>query len=151
MCSSSTLLFHMPRASSEELFCTEPFGISIFKRAIESVRQKTGKGHQVSCRLKPPHSIKFLPRCHRPVHAKLRDCPFFSPVTLRGSFSTPAPETLIGLNMHPPLPKKKNLQQTEISAMWEQDCRPPDDLGPGCDMTGTEPLGQNLHAGLGKG
>lgn len=94
----------MPRASSEDLFCREPFGISIFKRAIESARQKTGKGHQVSCRLKPPHSINFLPGCHRPPHAKLRDCPFFSPVTLRGSFSTPAPETLIGLNKPPPPP-----------------------------------------------
>lgn len=105
--------FHpfIPHAISEDLFCREPFGISIFKRAIESARQKTGKGHQVSCRLKPPHSIKFLPCCHRPAHAKLRDCPFFSPVTLRGSFSTPAPETLIGLNKpSPPLPsqKKKN-------------------------------------------
>lgn len=98
----------MPTAFSEDLFCREPFGISIFKRAIESARQKTGKGHQVSCRLKPPHSIKFLPCCHRPAHAKLRDCPFFSPVTLRGSFSTPAPETLIGLNKpSPPPPKKK--------------------------------------------
>lgn len=107
LCSSSTLLFHMPRAFSEDLFCREPFGISIFKRAIESARQKTGKGHQVSCRLKPPHSIKFLPGCHRPADAKLRDCPFFSPVTLRGSFSTPAPETLIGLSNPPPPPTYK--------------------------------------------
>lgn len=111
--SSSTLLFIMPRAFSEDLFCREPFGISIFKRAIESARQKTGKGHQVSCRLKPPHSIKFLPCCHRSAHAKLRDCLFFSPVTLRGSFSTMAPKTLIGLNkvFHP------ELQQSEISGM----------------------------------
>lgn len=54
--------------------------------------QKTGKGHQVSCRLKPPHSIKFSPCCHGRAHAKLRDCPFSSPVTLRGSFSTPDSE-----------------------------------------------------------
>lgn len=96
--SSSTLLFDTPRAFLEDLFCSEPFGISIFKRAIESARQKTGKGHQVSCRLKSPHSIKFLLCCHGPAHAKLRDCPFFSPVTLRGSFSTLSPKTLIGLN-----------------------------------------------------
>lgn len=136
LCSSSTLLFHMPRASSEDLFCREPFGISIFKRAIESARQKTEKGHQVSCRLKPLHSINFLPCCHRPSHAKLRACPFFLPVTLRGSFSTPAPKTLIGLNKSP-------LLQQHCSRQKSVECgtKPSDDLGPGCDMTGTEALG----------
>lgn len=132
----------MPRAFSEDLFCRDPFGISIFKRAIESARQKTGKGHQVSCRLKPPHSIKFVPRCHRAAHAKLRDCPFFSPVTLRGSFSTLPAKTLIGLNKPLPSPLQPQPQRTEASDMWLQDLRlPPNHSGLGCDMTGTEPLG----------
>lgn len=111
--SSPTFLFGTPRAPSEDLFCGEPFGISIFKRAIESARQKTGKGHQVSCRFKPPHSIKSSPCCHWPAHAKLRDCPFFSPVTLRGSFSTLAPKnpdwSEQGLLSPPPSPPE--LQQ----------------------------------------
>lgn len=41
-------------------------------------------------------------------------------------------------------PTKKTVADSKVVA---KDLRPPDVSGPGCDMTGTEPLGLKRHAG----
>lgn len=66
-------------------------------------------------------------------------------MTLRGSFSTRALETMMGLNespLHPHKKKKEREKSVECGGRIAppRATHPPDNLGLGGDMTGTAPL-----------